>query len=99
MYGETSFDLICEVMKHTKMTENDVFVDLGSGKMIIISTFSYICACSVHVYNRMLQVLQVLDTSCSCWSSGPVSIIVFMYLYKWRRAENICPYGCACMNY
>ena len=32
MYGETSFELVCEVIKLTKMTENDVFVDLGSGK-------------------------------------------------------------------
>ena len=32
VYGETSFDLITEVIKYTKMNENDVFVDLGSGK-------------------------------------------------------------------
>ena len=37
VYGETSFELVCEVMKHTKMTENDVFVDLGSGKRASIS--------------------------------------------------------------
>ena len=33
VYGETSFELVCEVMKLTKMTENDVFVDLGSGEL------------------------------------------------------------------
>jgi hypothetical protein len=31
VYGETSFELVCEVIKLTKMTENDVFLDLGSG--------------------------------------------------------------------
>ena len=34
VYGETSFELVCEVMKLTKMTENDVFVDLGSGELM-----------------------------------------------------------------
>ena len=32
VYGETSFDLVVEVIKHTKMTEGDVFLDLGSGE-------------------------------------------------------------------
>ena len=33
VYGETSFELVTEVIKSTKMTENDVFIDLGSGKL------------------------------------------------------------------
>lgn len=32
VYGETSYDLITEVIKHTKLSENDVFLDLGSGE-------------------------------------------------------------------
>ena len=32
VYGETSFELVAQVIKLTKMTENDVFVDLGSGE-------------------------------------------------------------------
>lgn len=31
VYGETSFDLINDMLKHVKLSENDVFVDLGSG--------------------------------------------------------------------
>ena len=34
VYGETSFDLVAEVIKQTHLTENDVFVDLGSGKFL-----------------------------------------------------------------
>lgn len=34
VYGETSFELVAEIIKHTKLTENDVFVDLGSGKLV-----------------------------------------------------------------
>jgi len=31
VYGETSFDLIDEMLKRVNLSENDVFVDLGSG--------------------------------------------------------------------
>lgn len=31
VYGETSFDLIDQLLKNIKLGENDVFVDLGSG--------------------------------------------------------------------
>ena len=35
VYGETSFELVAQVIKLTKMTENDVFVDLGSGECLM----------------------------------------------------------------
>lgn len=31
VYGETSFDLINEMLKRVHLTENDIFIDLGSG--------------------------------------------------------------------
>jgi len=34
VYGETSFDLVAEIIKHTHLKESDVFVDLGSGKLL-----------------------------------------------------------------
>lgn len=36
VYGETSFELVSEVIKHTRLTENDVFLDLGSGKCVCV---------------------------------------------------------------
>ena len=33
MYGETSFDLINQMIKSINFTENDFFIDLGSGKL------------------------------------------------------------------
>lgn len=32
VYGETSFDLVAQMIDEIKMTEDDTFVDLGSGK-------------------------------------------------------------------
>lgn len=34
VYGETSFELVTEIIKHTHLSENDVFMDLGSGKCV-----------------------------------------------------------------
>ena len=32
MYGETSFELIAQMIKEVPMSPNDLFIDLGSGK-------------------------------------------------------------------
>lgn len=31
VYGETTFDLICQMIDELQMTEEDTFIDLGSG--------------------------------------------------------------------
>lgn len=31
MYGETSYDLICQMIDQINITKDDVFIDLGSG--------------------------------------------------------------------
>lgn len=31
MYGETSFELICQMVDQIEISEDDVFIDLGSG--------------------------------------------------------------------
>lgn len=31
VYGETSYDLICQAIDHANITEHDTFIDLGSG--------------------------------------------------------------------
>ncbi len=31
MYGETSYDLVCQMIDHVNVTEEDTFIDLGSG--------------------------------------------------------------------
>ena len=36
VYGETSFDLVDQMLKELKLTEDDVFLDLGSGKCITV---------------------------------------------------------------
>lgn len=32
VYGETSYELVNEIVKHTHLSESDIFVDLGSGR-------------------------------------------------------------------
>ena len=34
VYGETSYELVEEVIKEAKLTEDDIFLDLGSGKLL-----------------------------------------------------------------
>jgi dihydroxyacetone kinase DhaKLM complex PTS-EIIA-like component DhaM len=36
VYGETSFDLVTRIIEEIDMTQDDVFIDLGSGKLNII---------------------------------------------------------------
>lgn len=31
VYGETSYDLICDIINHVQFTDEDIFIDLGSG--------------------------------------------------------------------
>ena len=31
VYGETSYDLVCQMIDHVNVTEEDTFIDLGSG--------------------------------------------------------------------
>ncbi|XP_019855114.1 PREDICTED: uncharacterized protein LOC109584002 [Amphimedon queenslandica] len=47
VYGETSFELIQEVIATTRMTENDVFLDLGSGvgQIVLQVAASVGCKC------------------------------------------------------
>ena len=71
VYGETSFELVCEMMKLTKMTENDVFVDLGSGKKlsyagiiaycIILYTIMYTMCIYMYMY---MYVMCYSDNGC-----------------------------------
>lgn len=43
VYGETSFDLVAQMIDEIKMTEDDLFVDLGSGEWPINSFFFAVC--------------------------------------------------------
>lgn len=44
VYGETSFDLVAQMIDEIKMTEDDLFVDLGSGKWQTASfSLFYLC--------------------------------------------------------
>ena len=35
VYGETSFDLVDQMIKSINFTEDDYFIDLGSGKLAV----------------------------------------------------------------
>lgn len=40
VYGETSFELVSQMVKELGMKEDDVFIDLGSGTILNFSEFA-----------------------------------------------------------
>jgi H3 lysine-79-specific histone-lysine N-methyltransferase len=36
VYGETSFDLVDQMIQSINFTEDDYFIDLGSGKLLVL---------------------------------------------------------------
>lgn len=48
VYGETSFDLVAQMIDEIKMTEDDLFVDLGSGECLKSMVFEPSLARAVH---------------------------------------------------
>ena len=55
VYGETSFDLVTEVIKHTEMQESDIFLDLGSGERECVCVCVCVCVCN-HTWVHALQM-------------------------------------------
>lgn len=41
VYGETSFDLVAQIIDEMEMREDDTFVDLGSGEFMVILFISH----------------------------------------------------------
>ncbi|XP_029421272.1 histone-lysine N-methyltransferase, H3 lysine-79 specific isoform X3 [Nannospalax galili] len=48
VYGETSFDLVAQMIDETKMTEDDLFVDLGSGVGQVVLQVAAATNCKHH---------------------------------------------------
>lgn len=68
VYGETSFELITEMISATHLSENDVFLDLGSGKYFIspLPCTHFIIMLIIGVGQVVLQVA----ASAGCRSYG-----------------------------
>ena len=45
VYGETSFDVICQAIDHANITENDTFIDLGSGVGQVVLQIAALTPC------------------------------------------------------
>lgn len=43
VYGETSFDLVAQIIDEMEMREDDTFVDLGSGKLMVAAVMCVKC--------------------------------------------------------
>jgi len=48
VYGETSFELVSRMIEAIPVTENDSFIDLGSGVCVLMDLFSGICSYACH---------------------------------------------------
>ena len=58
MYGETSFDLICQMIEQRPLTESDVFIDLGSGVGQVVLQMAAATAC------RLCVGIEKAETPC-----------------------------------
>ena len=47
VYGETSYDLVCQMIDQIAITEEDVFIDLGSGVGQVVLQMAASTKCSV----------------------------------------------------
>lgn len=72
VYGETSYELVCQMIDQIDVTEDDVFVDLGSGVGQVVLQMAAATLCKIcigveraDVPSRYAQVLffyQILKT-------------------------------------
>ena len=58
MYGETSFDLICQMIEQRPVSESDVFIDLGSGVGQVVLQMAAATAC------RLCIGIEKAETPC-----------------------------------
>ncbi|XP_012214481.1 histone-lysine N-methyltransferase, H3 lysine-79 specific [Linepithema humile] len=47
VYGETSYDLVCQMIDQVRVTEDDVFVDLGSGVGQVVLQMAALTLCKI----------------------------------------------------
>lgn len=47
MYGETSYDLVCQMIDQIEITNEDVFVDLGSGVGQVVLQMAAATPCKI----------------------------------------------------
>lgn len=47
MYGETSYDLICQMIDQIEITRDDVFLDLGSGVGQVVLQMAAATLCKI----------------------------------------------------
>ena len=47
VYGETSFDLICQMIDEINITKDDVFLDLGSGVGQVVLQMAAATPCKI----------------------------------------------------
>lgn len=47
VYGETSYDLVCQMIDQIEITEDDIFIDLGSGVGQVVLQMAAATPCKV----------------------------------------------------
>lgn len=47
VYGETSYDLVCQMIDQVRVMEDDVFVDLGSGVGQVVLQMAALTLCKI----------------------------------------------------
>jgi len=47
VYGETSYDLVCQMIDQIEITKDDIFVDLGSGVGQVVLQMAAATPCKI----------------------------------------------------
>lgn len=47
VYGETSYDLVCQMIDQIEITKDDIFVDLGSGVGQVVLQMAAATSCKI----------------------------------------------------
>lgn len=62
VYGETSFELVEQMIKYVKFSEHDYFIDLGSGESLFCSVCEDVCPVSSQAYFLEVRLWQHYDS-------------------------------------
>lgn len=90
VYGETSFELICQMIEQIEISPEDVFVDLGSGVGQVVLQMAAATPCRICLGVEKAEVpskYAEVRCLCICFPNGRPSLICIV-LTRWTDAFN-----------
>lgn len=63
VYGETSYDLVCQMIDQIEITADDVFIDLGSGVGQVVLQMAAATPCKICLGVERAEVTNLCDSA------------------------------------